>query len=272
MYTDYWQMNRKPFESGTDPEMYYPSETHQGSLLKLRYAIENRRGGALLAGGPGTGKTLLIESMKRTMADTAYRLIHVVYPKMSDRQLLSYLACTLSGNKCLDTPDAPTSLCVIEDTLRKTSDDHGHCVLVIDEAHLLDEADGLECVRLLLNFQDSGSPLLTVVLAGQAALLPTFDRLATFEGRFGVKCLLRPMNLEETASYVNHRLRVAGVERPIFDDGALEALFQITGGVPRLINRLCDLALLIGYAEQLPAISAQQIEAVNDELVFVSAD
>ncbi len=144
-------------------------------------------------------------------------------------------------------------------------------VLIIDEAHLLEDTGGLECVRLLGNFQRGGEPLITTLLLGQTRLLPMFDRLSDFEERLGVKCLLRPLNLEETASYVHHRLNVAGAPRPLFENAALDALFAITGGVPRRINRLCDLALLVGFAEQLPAISADQIEAVQEELVTVAA-
>ncbi|MDH3716542.1 MAG: AAA family ATPase [Planctomycetota bacterium] len=270
MYTDYWQLTRPPFDTGCDPAFYYPSETHQGALLKLRYAIENRRGGGLLAGGSGLGKTLLVESLKQTLPDTIGPVVHIVYPKMSAEQLLAFVAAQLGTPADAATVDL--HIRHIENQLNEAAERGGHVVLVIDEAHLLEDTGGLECVRLLLNFQRDGQPLMTILLLGQTILLPIFDRLSGFEERLGIKCLLRPLNLEETASYVNHRLNVAGAGRPIFEDAALDALFAITGGVPRRINRLCDLALLVGFADQLPAIAARQIEAVNDELVAVTPE
>jgi type II secretory pathway predicted ATPase ExeA len=103
-------------------------------------------------------------------------------------------------------------------------------------------------------------------------LLPVLDRHPALEERLGVKCLLRPLNLEETISYVNHRLSAAGARRPLFDTGALEALYHLSHGAPRQINRLCDLALLVGFAEEQPSITAAQLEAVSDELVVVSPE
>ncbi|NIL97616.1 MAG: AAA family ATPase [Planctomycetales bacterium] len=270
MYTDYWQFTRPPFETGCDPAFYYPSQAHQSALLKLRYAIENRRGGGLLVGGSGLGKTMLIESLQQTLPDSIGPVVHIVYPKMSAQQLLAYLAAALGA----PAEDATVDQHVrhIENQLHKTAEGGRHVVLVMDEAHLLEEAGGLECVRLLWNFQSQGQPLLTLLLLGQAILLPILDRLPDFEERLGVKSLLRPLNLEETASYVNHRLNVAGASRPIFENEALDALFAISGGVPRRINRLCDLALLVGFADQLPAIGARQIEAVHEELVAVTPE
>jgi type II secretory pathway predicted ATPase ExeA len=269
MYTKYWQLSKQPFGMGTDPAFYYPSDTHQGALLKLRYTIENRRGGGLLVGRSGLGKTLLVESLKDILPSSIVSMIHIVYPKMATHELLAYIAAKLGGD-----PDATfdSHLRQIEARLRDVAEQGGHVVLVIDEAHLLDSTDGFECLRLLLNFQMEGQPLMTVLLSGQTVLLPMFERFPGFEERVGIKCLLRPLNLEETASYVNYRLNVAGAGRLIFDDTALDLLYSITGGIPRRINRLCDLALLVGFAEQLPSISAEQIEAVNDELVTVAPE
>jgi general secretion pathway protein A len=271
MYTEYWRLDSKPFESGADPEFYYPSETHQGALLKLRYAVENRRGGALLAGASGLGKTLVIESLKRLMPETVGPVVHIVFPKMSTSQLLGHIAHSLGTVPTSDV-SIDASVRQIENHLQEIADQGKHAVLVIDEAHLLDETDGMECIRLLLNYQRAGDPLTTVILCGQTPLLPIIDRLPALEERLGVKCLLRPLTLEETSNYVGHRLSAAGAQRSMFEGSALDSLFAITGGVPRQINRLCDLALLIGFADQLPSITAAQVEAVNDELVTVAAD
>jgi general secretion pathway protein A len=147
-----------------------------------------------------------------------------------------------------------------------------HAVVVIDEAQLLDQAAALEVVRLLLNFEVEGRPAMTLLLVGQPSLLPVLDRHPALEERLSVKCLLRPLNLEETVSYVHHRLSAAGAERAIFDNDALTTLYHLSRGAPRQINRLCDLALLIGYADEQPSITAAQLEAVSDELVTVAPE
>ena len=144
--------------------------------------------------------------------------------------------------------------------------------MAVDEAHLLDDSRTLEALRLLLNFQPEGQQGLTLLLVGQPGLLPMLDHLPQLEERLAVKCLLRLLNPQETAQYVAHRLQTAGATRAIFDPSALETLHHLTHGVPRRINRLCDLALLIGYAEERSTISGSQIEAISEELVNVAPE
>ena len=97
MYESYWKLSRKPFDNTTDPDFYFPGESHQAALLKLRYAIENRRGGALLTGAGGTGKTLVAGMLGEMLGETFQPLIHLVFPQMSTADLLAYLADELDG-------------------------------------------------------------------------------------------------------------------------------------------------------------------------------
>lgn len=273
MYEQYWQIDRKPFDGGADERFYYPGESHQGALLKLRYAIESRQAGALLAGASGLGKTLLVQTLFRQLPAQFGPLVHLVFPKMPPDELLAYLATELgatSGHEPVQTIQA--NVRAIERLLLDNARAGKHAVVVIDEAQLLDEAASLEVVRLLLNFEVDGQPAMTLLLVGQPNLLPVLDRHPALEERLGVKCLLRPLNLEETVSYVHHRLGAAGARRAIFDNDALTTLFHLSHGAPRQINRLCDLALLVGYADEQPSITVAQLEAVSDELVTVSPE
>lgn len=273
MYEAYWQLQCRPFENGADPRFYYPSEVHQGALLKLRYAVENRRGAALVTGGSGSGKTLLLHTLRRQLPESFAPLAHLVFPQMSSRELLSYLADELappsdrSGN-----PGVDESLRRLRQALSAGAAKGQHAVLAIDEAQTLLEGNALETVRLLLNLEEAGQPLFTLLVVGQPALLPVLERMPALEERFGVKCLLRPLTADETASYVNHRMLAAGARREIFLPDALAALHEITRGNPRRVNRLCDLSLLIGYAEEQSAIAAAQIDAVAGELAAVTPE
>jgi general secretion pathway protein A len=271
MYEAHWQLDHKPFENGFDARSYYPSEVHQGALLKLRYGIENRRGAVLLSGAAGLGKTLLVESLKRQLPESFAPFVHLVYPQMPAEQLLAYLAEELGANLA-GTQDTQHSVRAISRSLAENAGAGRHAVVVVDEAHLLADHDHFEALRLLLNFECDAQPGLTLIISGQPALLPVLDRNPGLEQRLGVKCLLRPLNLDETVSYISHRLTAAGANQTVIETAAMEAVYHLTHGVPRQINRLCDLALLIAFAEEQPLVTANQIEAVAAELVAVAPE
>ena len=272
MYETYWQLEQKPFENTADPRFYYPGESHQAALLKLRYAVENRRGGALLAGASGSGKTLLAGMLRNSLGDNFAPFIHLVFPQMSTAELLAYLADELDGGSAADNPGVQASIRRIERFLAGNAESGRHAVMCIDEAHLLDDHHTFEALRLLLNFEAAGQPVLTLLLCGQPGILPTLDRMPAWEERLGVKCLLRPLDESEMAAYVEHRLKVAGSRRTIVEPDAMPTLYALTHGVARQINRLCDLALLIGYAEERQTLSAEHFESVCRELVAVAPE
>lgn len=268
MYTAYWKLQMRPFENALERRFYYPSETHQATLLKLRYAIENRRGAALLAGAAGLGKTLLVRTLAEDLPDSCGPLVHVKFPQVPPPQLLALIAHALTGESSAPA-SIDQSLLRIEQALVKNTEQERHTVVAIDEAHLLSETGGLETVRLLLNLEASW----TVLLVGQPALLPALERMPALEERLGVKCLLRRFTLEETISYIQHRLRAAALieNQTLFALEALEAIHRLADGVPRRINRLCDLCLLIGYAEEFPQLTAAHVEAVAEEMLAPAA-
>jgi type II secretory pathway predicted ATPase ExeA len=270
MYESYWQLDGKPFENCCDTRFYYPGESHQAALLKLRYTVENKRGGALLAGPSGSGKTLLLSMLRTMLGEESSPLVHVVFPQMPADGLLAFLADELCGFvDHAPAPEVQNSVRRIEHFLAENTRDGKHAVVAIDEAHLIDDSRTFEALRLLMNFELDGQPGLTLLLVGQPGILPTLDRLPQLEERIGVKSLLRPFTETETNEYAEHRLKMAGATRPIFEPDALTAIHHLTHGVARRINRLLDLALLIGYAEQRRVISAAQLEAVSQELITV---
>lgn len=271
MYLDYWQLDAKPFEPHCDAPFLFDAATHQSALHKLRYAIENRRAAAVVAGPAGAGKTLLVESLRRELDDSCQPLVSVVFPQMTDRDLLVYLA------ERLGAPPADPPRYTIEESLRRLEFTLGenvrrkrHAVIVIDEAHLLEDSGLMEPLRLLLNLTVESRPAFTLVLVGQPALLPMIARHGGLDERIDLKVFLAALTAEETTAYVLHRLEAAGASRDIFSADALATLHQLTGGVPRRINRLCDLALLVGYANGDHAIESSDLHAVHDELVAVA--
>ena len=273
MYETFWQLDAKPFETGCDPSYFFPGEAHQAALLKLRYAVENRRSGAMLAGGSGIGKTLLVQILRSTLAEDIGPFVHLVFPRMETAELLAYLADELQGSPPTHgTPGTHASLRRIQGVLAKNTELGRHAVVLIDEAHSIDDPGVLETLRLLQNIEFAGRPAFTLLLVGQTGLITALERMPELEERLDVKCLLRPFSRAETAAYVAHRLRTSGAAKAIFSSDALDTLHDLSGGIPRRINRLSDLALLIGYAEEFDTITPEHLHSVQRELVAVASE
>ena len=213
MYQAFWQLQRKPFDTGADPRFYFPAHSHQAALLKLRYAIESGRSGTLLAGPAGTGKTLLVAILKAT-ARPAFLALRAPGLPADDRRR----AVGLSGRRAdrladrVEMPICPGERAADRAFRGRNVGRGRHAVVAVDESHLLDDPRTLESLRLLLNFESAGQSGLTLILVGQTGLLPLLERMPQFEQRLAVKCLLRALSPQETAEYVSHRLKVAGAE------------------------------------------------------------
>ena len=265
MYEAYWKLESKPFENRADSAFFFPSSEHHATLLKLRYSVESGHAAALLTGPTGVGKTLLLHCLAQQLSDSRTPVVHVVFPQMAPEQLLAYLTDKLAGPSEGEIQPC-RSVQRLESFLEENSARGSHAVLLIDEAHLLQDAASLEVIRLLTNFQFDGRPALSIVLAGLPSILTTLERMPELDERLSVKSLLPSLTADETRQYVEHCLEVAGVATPVFEPEAMAALHSWSHGAPRRINRLADLALLIGYAEERVTIGAAQIEAVAEEL------
>jgi general secretion pathway protein A len=275
MYESYWQFECNPFENNADVGFFYQSETHQAALLKLRYVIENRKGAALLVGGVGSGKSFLVNALAQQLGENQGPFVQIVFPQMSAAELLAYLAVELGAEESAVGSEAggmDRTIRQIQQLLLQYSLRARHPVIVIDEAHLIEDPHVFQALRLLLNFQQQNGVSFTLILSGQRDLLSRVHRMPQLEERIGVKCLLRPLSYDETLAYITHRLQVAGSQQAMFEPQALDAIFELSGGIPRKINRLCDLALLVGYADGSASLSAEQLEAVSEELTAVGSD
>lgn len=274
MYESYWSLERRPFGAGCDPRFYYPSDAHQGTLLKLRFAVESKHAAALVIGESGTGKTLIGRLLADRLPSDCMPLVHLTYPQMPAANLLAYLARELhapqaGGNQ---VPSIDESVWALTQVLEANAHAGKHAVIIVDEAHLIEATQTFEALRLLSNIEVDGAPAATILFVGKPALMPIFERLPQWEQRLAVKCLLRPFTVDETHAYVQHRLKEAGSAEEIFDREALDALHSISQGVPRDIHRIADLALLTALADEEQSITVARIHTVAAELVNVGAD
>lgn len=271
MYESYWQLTRAPFHDDSPSAFFYKSEAHQAVLLKLRYLVENRKGVGLLAGAGGTGKTFLARMLVEQLSPEQGPFVHIVFPQLSPAEILAYLAVQLGAD--------PASVSTADRTLRETERLLGefaergrHPVVLVDEAHLIEDVQVFQGLRLLLNLLPHRGTPLSLLFIGHPELISSVRRIGPLEERLTFSCVLRPLTFEETEGYVLHRIEAAGNRKRILTAEAMQALFEVSAGIPRRINRICDLALLVGYADDATVIGAEQIEAVSEELTSAIAD
>jgi len=267
MYESHWGLRRPPFENRHDPELYYPSSSHEGALLKLRYVVEQRKGAAVLVGDHGVGKTFLTHVLTQALDDESVRVARIVAPRLPADELFAYLAVQLDANPDRDGlhPD------LLPRRLRQLSKSGQHPVLILDEAHLL-EYEHLERLQLLLNYRDELEIDFSVLLVGLPVLLSHVRRLPGLDSRISVRSTIRAMDAGETADYVRHRLQMSGRDAAAFTDETLQLLGELSGGIPRRLNQVCDLALLVGYSDELTQLTPVEVRAAAEELDTVSVD
>jgi MSHA biogenesis protein MshM len=273
MYERYWELACRPFENHFSSPFFFHGETHESALLKLRYAIENRLGVGVLCGGIGFGKSAVAAELSQELDASCGPVVHLLFPAMPAAEFLAYLASKLGGG------DAPADLRHgmdrtlerIEGLLRGFAQKGHRPTIVIDDAHLVDNVRVWESLQLLLNFQHDADCDFSLVLVGGLSLMGRLERAPQLNDRVAVYSVLEPLSRTETIRYITHRLAMAGAKREIFHRTALDALCERSGGIPRRINRLADLALVVGYADELTEITGKEIEAVAEELPFSAA-
>lgn len=264
MYEAYWGLTEKPFENTADPRFLYYSKQHEEAYTRLIYAIQEQKGAAVLSGVFGCGKTVVAQAVLASLSKGKYASAFVINPQLSHVELLREILYDLGVKDNLPTQKTDI-LHSLSDILHHNMDDGKETVVIIDEAHLIDDELIFEELRLLLNFQYKNHFLLTLVLLGQPELKEKINNIKQLAQRIAIRYHLNGLNETETVEYVNHRLKVAGASRPVFDDAALKMLYGQSGGIPRRINQICDMALLTGFGRQAQAVSAEMVmEVVRD--------
>jgi general secretion pathway protein A len=269
MYCAFYGLVRRPFEMTPDPAFLYLGETHREGLATLVYGVQSGKGFVLLTGEVGTGKTTLLHALLGQLeADTASAFLF--NPRLEPLDFFRVLLdeygieapCRTKAEYLL------TLNAFLIDRLGKNL----KTVLIIDEAQTL-SPEMLEEVRLLSNLETPTSKLLQIVLVGQPELVDLLARpeLRQLRQRIVLRHQLRPFDERESDAYIDERLALAGYTgKGIFDRGARREIHTVTGGIPRLVNVVCDGALLLGYSRQLGAIDASAVREVAADLQLVS--
>jgi len=269
MYEEYWGITAKPFENTPDPRFLYASSQHEEGLYRLLYAVKEQKGAAMLTGVFGCGKTLLGRTILRELGKDIYRVAFINNPQMEYLELIMAIAHGLGARELpLKKTEVLTNVVLdsIAAILENNMKDGRKTVVIIDEAHVIVEKDVWEGLRLLLNYQTEDRFLLTLLLLGQPELKDSVDSIKQLSQRIAIRCHLSSMDLEDTTKYIQHRLEVAEAKKQIFSDDAVHLIFDKSGGIPRRINHICDLALLTGFGRKVHKIDGQIISEVTKDL------
>jgi general secretion pathway protein A len=254
MYEEYYGFVQPPFSLTPDPRFLYRSESHDIALQQVWQAIRRKEGFIVLTGDIGTGKTTLCRTILEQFDPTTFTAL-VLNPFLSVEELLREVLVSfgIASKDTLRTGRLSTAskhelIRTLHDFLLSLVPIHGSAVLIIDEAQHL-SAEVLEEIRILSNLETNEQKLLQIVLVGQLNLLDVLHdaKLRQLDQRISIRCLLKPLNREECEAYITHRLWVArGSTAVSFAPRAIDLAHAIAGGIPRMINLLCDRALMIG--------------------------
>lgn len=267
MYQDYWKLRDKPFPYRVSGGSCTATSAQLAAILRLQYCIDNSAGCALLLGESGLGKTTLLKQLE---SDTpALRpFVHLAFPGLESSEQLRLLCSQLSDAPFAATGRPDELLQNVATSLRRwTASDH-HPVICFDDAQHLPPTVMTDVVLPLLNLRDVESDInLTLVLSGQPVLLSQLSRQPQLRERIAVTARLVGLSAEEVQSYVTGRMVACGGSESVFTDEALQQLHRVSQGNLRRLNRLCDMALLVGCADELRQIDAAHIDAVGTELM-----
>lgn len=265
MYEKHFSLKCKPFELLPNPEFLFESSTHKKAMTYLEYGIKERIGFILITGEIGSGKTTIIRNFIKNL-DKSINLSRINNTKVSSEQLISMINEDF-GLK-VDGKGKIRLLSDLNDFLIDQYARKLHPVLLIDEAQNL-SIDLLEEIRLLSNLETDRAKLLQIILVGQPEMNKTLMRpeLMQLRQRININYHISPLTIDETIKYVKHRLTVAGNPEVIKFQGEMIALiYKFSKGIPRLINILCDLALLTTFVEAKKEVSADIVREVIQDL------
>ena len=264
MYKSFFGLNRNPFDLSPDPSLYVSVEKEREVLASIYHAIVRRKGFVVLTGEVGTGKTLAVRYLCQLWKDQRIAFANIVGPRLSVIDFLNYVAFDLG----LEVKDSSKGslLRALYQFLLAQFEKGVTTVLVIDEAHQI-RPQVLEEIRLLTNFETTQEKLLQVILVGQPELDTKLDsfELRQLKQRIAIRCRLEPLCLEDTRRYIERRLMLAGANlqaNPIFPEKTVDAIFRYSSGIPRLINSICEQALVAAYARQDRVVPVEIIEEV----------
>jgi len=264
MYEEFFGLRQRPFSKTPDPNFLFFSRNHEEALARLQYAVEEKEL-ILLTGEIGSGKTTLTRALMDSLGEK-YRVVLIINPQLTPMQFLRTVAKRFDLNIPYNYKD--NLLDAIYEKVYKDFESGITPVIIIDEAQLIPNKSTFEEIRLLTNFQLDYTNLLSLILVGQTDLRRRLNHKTylPLKQRIGMFFHLGPLTEDEIKGYVEHRLRVSGLNNPLFTDAALKQLYHYSGGIPRVINSLATSALLEGFSRELRIVDEMLVHEAAREL------
>ena len=264
MYLQYYGLQDIPFSLTPDPRFLYFTASHKEVMANLHYGIQHGKGLIVVTGEVGTGKTTMLRAMLSRL-DRSVLTANIFNPGLSVSEFYEHIAADFDLGAYTSKSDL---LMKLGRTLMMRHSRGLRTVLILDEAHGLSR-ELMEEVRLLLNFETYTEKQLQILLVGQPELRVALNRpeMRQLKQRISLRCEIKPLKADEVSAYIRTRLKVAGAARlDLFTANAIALIYRASEGIPRLINNLCDNALLTGYAVSARLISSQVIAEVAESL------
>lgn len=268
MYEAYWGLSEPPFDNSPNPKFFYLSPEHEEALVRLMYAVRQRKGCAMLTGEYGCGKTTLSRALIQRLEAERYEIGLLTNPSWNAVEFLSEIAYQLG----VETEEKSKTVLLhrLNELFFQNYRAGRDTVIIIDEAQLIADDAVFEELRLLMNFQTDDRFLVTILLIGSPELMVKVRRLKHLVQRIAIRYQLNTLDDTHTANYIAHRLKMAGQAGRIFTEAAIKLVFDFTRGTPREINNLCDIALLVAYSKKVREIDETIIAEVIKDMVGVS--
>lgn len=271
-YLEHYRLHEHPFSIAVDNRFYYDNRQHADALVRLMYAATERKGLAILVGDVGTGKTTLAQRLFDQLDQEQFEsvLLIIVHNAVTSQWLLKKIAAQLGVEEPSD--DTPVIVSQLSARLLEIFRQGKKTVVLIDEAQMLRTREVMEEFRGILNMEVDGQKLITFVLFGLTGLDDALALDGPLAQRVAIRCQLRSFTEAVTKDYILFRLKVAGSEDNPFTSGAMAAVHRFTRGTPRLINTVCDNALLEGFLRKRDQIDEDLIHEIAQDLKLIPAE
>lgn len=265
-YLEYFALNHEPFSNAPDARFYYDSEQHSQALVRLMYAVNSNKGLAVLVGGVGTGKTTLARRMLDTLDESKYEssMLVMVHSSINPEWILTRIAMQLGVQD--PAADRLTVLKQLYERLLQIEEQGRRAVILIDEAQMLQSRELMEEFRGLLNLEIPGKKLLNIIFFGLTEIEDCLRLDEPLAQRVALKYHLDSLTVDITSSYIKYRLQVAGGHDGLFEEEAIETVHRFAGGVPRLINTICDNCLFESFMIKAKIVDAKIVHSVAGDL------